>query len=44
MKEGRMSMLSMLEKGLINVDEAERLLTVPQNGAGLHCLTPLCSF
>ncbi len=36
MKEERMAILSMLEKGLINVDEAERLLTVLQNGAGLE--------
>lgn len=36
MKEERMAILSMLEKGLITVDEAERLLTVLQNGAGLE--------
>ncbi len=36
MKEERMAILSMLEKGLINVDEAERLLTVLQNGTGLE--------
>lgn len=32
MKEERMAILSMLEKGLITVDEAERLLHVLQNG------------
>lgn len=36
MKEERLAILSMLEKGLITVDEAERLLTVLQNGMGLE--------
>ena len=33
MKEERLAILSMLEKGIINVDEAERLLTAIHNGA-----------
>lgn len=36
MKEERMAILNMLEKGLITVDEAERLLTVLQNGMGME--------
>ena len=35
MKEERMAILNMLEKGLITVDEAERLLIVLQNGMGM---------
>ncbi|MBR3992814.1 MAG: UDP-N-acetylglucosamine 2-epimerase (non-hydrolyzing), partial [Anaerotignum sp.] len=33
MKEERLAILSMLEKGIINVDEAERLLAAIHNGA-----------
>ncbi len=36
MKEERLAILNMLEKGIITVDEAERLLTVLQNGMGLE--------
>lgn len=35
MKEERMAILNMLEKGMITVDEAERLLIVLQNGMGM---------
>ena len=34
MKEERMAILNMLEKGIITVDEAERLLTALHNGLG----------
>lgn len=34
MNEERMAILSMLEKGIINVDEAERLLIILQSSAG----------
>lgn len=34
MKEERMAILNMLEKGIISVDEAERLLTTLNNGLG----------
>lgn len=34
MKEERMAILNMLEKGIITVDEAERLLTTLHNGLG----------
>ncbi|MGN0133820.1 MAG: non-hydrolyzing UDP-N-acetylglucosamine 2-epimerase [Anaerotignum sp.] len=36
MKEQRMAILNMLEKGIITVDEAERLLTTLHNGMGLE--------
>lgn len=36
MKEERMAILNMLEKGIITVDEAERLLTTLHNGMGLE--------
>ena len=36
MKEERMAILNMLEKGIITVDEAERLLTTLNNGMGLE--------
>ena len=36
MKEERLAILNMLEKGVITVEEAERLLTVLQNGMGLE--------
>ena len=36
MKEERMAILNMLEKGIITVDEAERLLTTVNNGMGLE--------
>lgn len=36
MKEERLAILHMLEKGVITVDEAERLLTVLQSGMGLE--------
>lgn len=36
MKEERMAILSMLEKGIITADEAERLLTTLNNGMGLE--------
>lgn len=36
MKEERMVILNMLEKGIITVDEAERLLTTLHNGMGLE--------
>ena len=34
MKEERMAILNMLEKGIISVDEAERLLTALHSGLG----------
>lgn len=36
MKEERMAILNMLEKGIITVDEAERLLNTLHNGMGLE--------
>lgn len=36
MKEERMAILNMLEKGIISVDEAERLLNTLHNGMGLE--------
>ncbi len=36
MKEERMTILNMLEKGIITADEAERLLTTLHNGMGLE--------
>ena len=36
MKEERMAILNMLEKGIITVDEAERLLNTVNNGMGLE--------
>ena len=36
MKEERMAILNMLEKGIITVDEAERLLTTLNSGMGLE--------
>lgn len=36
MKEERMAILNMLEKGIITADEAERLLTTLNNGMGLE--------
>lgn len=36
MKEERMAILNMLEKGIITADEAERLLTTLHNGMGLE--------
>ena len=36
MKEERMTILSMLEKGIITADEAERLLATLNNGVGLE--------
>ena len=36
MKEERMAILNMLEKGIITVDEAERLLTTLHSGMGLE--------
>lgn len=36
MKEERLAILNMLEKGIITVDEAERLLTTLHNGMGLE--------
>ena len=36
MKEERMAILNMLEKGIITVDEAERLLTTVNSGMGLE--------
>ncbi|WP_330695311.1 non-hydrolyzing UDP-N-acetylglucosamine 2-epimerase [Anaerotignum sp.] len=35
MKEERMAILNMLEKGIINVDEAERLLIILQSSSGI---------
>ena len=36
MKEERMAILNMLEKGIISVDEADRLLNTLHNGMGLE--------